>query len=260
MLGAVPILIWAIARWRVDGWRFLGRLVSYDIVGRATAGVEGHAEPVHYYLLVLLRHHYDWLAVTVLALVLAPAVARRAWRWLTADGEAHARLLVAGWMAATVVVPTLVPTRLAWYLTPFYPGAAVLTALAVHQAWQTLRVGGHRRRAGAVMALAVIATCVAEGRLAYRSLVMLDLDRSAQGLILAHQDTVDGARVFAATCPAPEAFLAAAAGGACVTAADAAAARRLARPGDLWIDAPAAIVPGFERLGVNRRASLHRVP
>lgn len=259
LLGAVPIVAWALARWRVDGWRFLGRLISYDIVSRGTLGIEGHTEPVHYYLLVLLRHHYDWLAVTVLTLVLAPAVAGRAWRWLTADGEAHARLLVAGWMVATVLVPTLVPTRLAWYLTPFYPGAAVLTALAVQQAWQTLRARGRRRRAGAVVALVVIATAVAEGRLAYRSFVMLDLDRSAQGLILAHRDLVRGAQLLAPSCPAPEAFLAAAVGGVCVIAADAATAQRLARPGDLWVDVPEAVVPGFERLGVNRRASLHRV-
>jgi 4-amino-4-deoxy-L-arabinose transferase-like glycosyltransferase len=260
VLGALPVGAWALARWRVDGWMFLGRLVTHDILTRASTGIEGHSEPLHYYVQVLLRHHYDWLTVTTVALAVAPVVWRRAWAWLTRDGDAHARLIVAGWLAGTVAVPTCVHTKLAWYLTPFYPGAAVLTAFAVHEAWQALRGAGHGGRARALAALTVSAVLVAEGRLVYRSVVMLDLDRSAQGLLLAHADTVRGARVFAAVCPYPEAFLARVAGGTCVATADAATARRAAVTGDLWLDGAAAEVPGLVVLGRNRRASLHRVP
>ncbi|HUU35921.1 MAG TPA: glycosyltransferase family 39 protein, partial [Vicinamibacterales bacterium] len=260
MIGTVPVALWAVARWRFDGWQFLGRLVSYDVIGRVTAGVEGHGEPLYYYLLVLMRHHYDWLAATVIALVLAPAAAAKGWRWLVRDGDLHARSLVCGWLVATAVVPTVVSTRLAWYLTPFYPGAAVLTALAVSHARHTLDAAGQRARATVVVGLAVAALLLAEGRLAYRSFVMLDLDRSAQGLIITHAHRLPGARVFAATCPQPEAFLTAAFGGACVAVPDLAAARRRARSGDLWLDTAAADVSGFESLGRNRRASLHRRP
>lgn len=260
VLGAVPVVVWAIARWQFDGWTFLGRLVAHDILSRATTGIEGHAEPLHYYVLMLLRHHYDWLTVTVAALALAPRVLRRVWTWLTRADDRHARLLVCGWFVATVVVPTLVPTKLAWYLTPFYPGAAVLTAAAIHEAWGQFRAAGHRGRALAIGALTVAAMLVAEGRLLYRSFVMLDLGRSAQGLLIAHADTVRGARVFATACPYPEAFLARAAGGWCVPVADVAAAQRAARAGDMWLDGAAVDVPGMVVLGRNRRASLHRVP
>lgn len=260
VVGAAPVVAWAISRWQFDGWTFLGRLVAHDILNRASTGIEGHAEPLHYYVQVLLRHHYDWLTVTVLALAVAPAVRGRARAWLTLDGDAHARLLVAGWLAGTVLVPTLVPTKLAWYLTPFYPGAAVLTAFAVHEAWRALDAGGHRRRARTLLALTAAAVLVVEGRLVYRSTVMLDLDRSAQGLLIAHAGAVGGARVFATSCPYPEAFLARVAGGTCVEVADAAAARAAAAPGDLWLDGAAADLPGLVALGRNRRASLHRVP
>lgn len=259
-LGAVPVVAWAIARWRFDGWAFLGRLVAHDILNRASTGIEGHAEPLHYYGLVLLRHHYDWLTVTVVALAVAPAVRRRAWTWLRGDGDGHARLLVAGWLAGTVLVPTLVPTKLAWYFTPFYPGAAVLTALAVHEAWRTLDTAGHRRRAQALVALTAAAVLVVEGRLVYRSTVMLDLDRSAQGLLIAHADAVRGGRVFATACPYPEAFLARVAGGTCVEVTDVTTARGAAVTGDLWLDGAAAELPGLVALGRNRRASLYRVP
>lgn len=260
VLGALPVVAWAIARWRVDGWAFLGRLVAYDIVHRATTGIEGHAEPLHYYVLVLLRHHYDWLTVTIVALAAAPMVLRRAWAWLTGDGDVHARLLVAGWFAGTVIVPTLVPTKLAWYLAPFYPGAAVLTAFAVREAWQGFRAAGQSGRAHALVALTVSAVLLVEARLIYRSTVMVDLDRSAQGLLVAHAEAVRGVRVFAAACPYPEAFLARLAGGTCVATADAATARRAAVTGDLWLDGAAADVPGLVVVGRNRRASLHRVP
>ncbi len=260
LLGALPVVAWAIARWQSDGWTFLTRLVAHDVLNRATTGIEGHAEPLHYYLLVLLRHHYDWLTVTVVALAVAPVVLRRAWAWMGRDADLHARLLVAGWLAGTVLVPTLVPTKLAWYLTPFYPGAAVLTGLAVHTAWQALREAGHRGRAHAVVAMTVAAVLVVEGRLVYRSVVMLDLDRSAQGLLIAHADLVRGARVFATACPYPEAFLARVAGGTCVPAADVATARRAAVAGDLWLDAATADVPGLAVIGRNRRTSLHRLP
>ena len=260
VLGALPVVAWAVARWQVDGWTFLGRLVAHDILNRASTGIEGHTEPLHYYVLVLLRHHYDWLTVTVVALALAPVVLRRAWAWLTHDGDVHARLLVSGWLAGTAIVPTLVPTRLAWYLTPLYPGAAVLTALAVYEGWRTLGAAGHRRRAHALVALVVAALLLVEGRLIYRSTVMLDLDRSAQGLLIAHADAVRGARVFATACPYPEAFLARVAGGTCLATATAATARRTAVTGDLWLDGATADVPGFVVLGRNRRASLHRVP
>lgn len=258
-LAAVPLALWAVARWRFDGWAFLGLLVSYDIVNRATVGVEGHGEPLHYYVEVLLRHHYEWLTVTVVALALAPTVAVRAWHWLADGNDGRLRGLVAAWLVATLVVPTLVPTKLAWYLTPFYPGAAVLTALAVHHAWQALRVAGARRRAQALVALVAVAALAAEGRMIYRSVALLDLDRSAQGLLLA-AGPLPGVRVFGVRCPYPEAFLAAAAGATCLIAADLDTFRRAARPGDLWLDGPEARLSGLEFLGRNRRASLHRQP
>ena len=260
VIGVAPVVAWAIARWQFDGWTFLTRLVAHDVLNRATTGIEGHAEPLHYYLLVLLRHHYDWLTVTVGALAVAPVVLQRGWVWLRRDADVHGRGLVAGWLVATVLVPTLVPTKLAWYLTPFYPGAAVLTALAVHTAWQALRDSGHRGRAHALVALTVAAVLVVEGRLVYRSVVVLDLNRSAQGLLIAHADAVRGVRVFATSCPYPEAFLTRVAAGTCVPAADVAAARRAAVAGDLWLDGATADVPGLAVIGRNRRASLHRLP
>lgn len=208
---------------------------------------------------MLLRHHFDWLVVAVVAVALSPSAIGQAWR-RASHGHPHALLLVAGWATATWIVPTVLPTRLAWYLVPFYPGAAVLTALAVQETWRHMREHGCPGRANALCALVVLAAGVAEGRMIHRSFARVDLGRSAQGLLITFGDAVRGGRVFATSCPSPETFLIAAAGGTCVVVPDADEARRQARPGDLWIDSAAAVVPDFTTLGRNQRASLHQQP
>jgi 4-amino-4-deoxy-L-arabinose transferase-like glycosyltransferase len=256
LAGGLLVAWWAVARYHVDGWRFLGRLVSYDMVGRATSGVEGHDEVWYYYALVLLRHHYEWLGVTVGALALAPSSLPRLRTWVQRpDAPSRLRLTVLAWVVATLVVPTIVPTRLAWYLNPFYPGAAVMTALAIRHAW----AAASRRWSRAMLAgLVVTGVLTAEGRMIYRSLAMIDLDRSAQGLLIDSGARLAGWRVFATQCPYPETYLAVAAGATCVVAAEAAAAARAALPGDYWIGPPDASLPDADRVAVNRAASLHR--
>lgn len=256
LAGAVPVAAWAAARHQVDGWQFLGRLVSYDIAARATEGIQGHDEVWYYYALVLLRHHYEWLAVTVAAVVMAPAGLRRLRAWARGpDLRVRQCLTAAAWIVGTAIVPTAVPTKLAWYLNPFYPGAALLTALAVRYAWASATRPWSR---AVLAALVVVAVLTAEGRMVYRSVVQVDLDRSAQGLLVDEAASLGGRRVFAAVCPHPEAYLAAAAGATCVVASDAEAAARTATAGDFWIGTPEASVPDADRLAANRGASLHR--
>lgn len=257
--GVLPVALWALARWQFDGWRFLGPMVDYDIVQRATTAIQGHDETWHFYVDVLLRHHYDWLVLTGAAVLLAPKALRQAWQRVS-NAHPDGALLIGAWAVATWLVPTLLPTKLAWYLTPFYPGAAVVTALAVHDGWRQMRDERQHRRAAAFAALVVLAVGVAEGRMIYRSVARIDLHRSPQGLLLAFGDAVRGARVFAAGCPSPEAFLIDAAGGTCVAVANVDDAGLQARPGDLWVDTAPAVAPGFTLLGRNREASLHRRP
>lgn len=258
-IAAVPVVAWAAARWQVDGDALFRQMLGYDLAARATSQLDGHEEPWWFYARLLGRHWYDWLTVVAVAVVAAADGPRRlvdAWRALPASRRA----LVATWFATTFVLPTVVPTRLAWYLNPFYPGAAVVAALAIAHAWQALRGRGHRERAYALAALVGLAVVVAVARMGYRSHEKLDVNRSPQGLLLAVGAGLDGHRVYMAGCPRPEAFLAAAAGASCVSVPDVAAFRQASAPGDFWIDRAGVTVPDLTLLGVNRRASLHRRP
>lgn len=255
VLFAVPVLAWADARWQFDGWRFFARMIDYDTLGRAGSALEGHAEPPWYYLDILQRHHYDWLVVGLAAVLAAPSgfAALRGW----IHDRPASRGLFAAWLTAALLLPTVVPTKLAWYLNPLYPLMAVAIAAAVSHAWTSLRAHGHLARARALTVLVVVALGVAEGKLAWTSFTKLDLDRSAQGLLIGHAELIRGRRVFARTCPRPEWFLARAAGSRCLVARDIELYLAVSDPKDLWLDAPGSVNPALTAVVGNRRAALY---
>lgn len=259
LAAAVAVAAWAIARWRADGWALFDHMLVYDVAARGSRTIEGHVEPWWFYGRVLTRYWYDWLSAALLVVALVPSVATRAWRTARDLTATPAAWLVGGWLVATVLVPTAVPTRLAWYLHPFYPGAAVLVALAVRAAWQIAGEHGGGWRHLAIAGLLVLAVGVAEGRLIYRTR-RLDMHHSPQGLIVAHAPALAGHRVFATRCPYPEAFLAAVAHSTCTVVDDVEAFGRASAPGDFWLDHRDVLPAGLERVDANRRASLHRRP
>ncbi len=231
---AAPVGVWAYARWQFDGWRFFALMIDFDTLDRARTALDGHAEAPWYYLDILQRHHYDWLVVGLAAMLAAPSALAALRRWM-ADHPAS-KGLFAAWLTAGFLLPTLVATKLAWYINPVYPLMAVAIAAAVSHAATSCQVHGHAARAGALAALLVVALGVAEGKLAWQSYRQLDLGRSAQGLLVEHAERLRGTRVFARRCPRPEAFLARAVGARCVIAADPEVFLREAEASDVWID------------------------
>ena len=166
-LCLLPIGAWVAARYQVDGWTFLGRLFWYDFVARSTTNIEDHPGSVFYYLDVLQRHHYDWLVAGGLAWLLFP-VARDRFSALNRSLRSGGGpvCLLASWGIVAFVIPTVMTTKLAWYLHPFYPLFAVMVGSILANAWAASRVPGvsRRRRAGLV-AVVVLAAGVAESRL-----------------------------------------------------------------------------------------------
>jgi 4-amino-4-deoxy-L-arabinose transferase-like glycosyltransferase len=219
LLFAAPVAAWTAARWRFDGTAFLGRMIGYDIVTRIGQPIDEHAGSALFYLNVLQRHQYEWLVVAAAALALAWPGLAAARRWIAGSAEARATAIVfAAWTAATIVVPSMIATKTQWYLNPFYPLFAILVALAIGHALDTLRHAGRSTAARVLATLVAAAVIVAEGKMAWRSFGQVDLGRSPQQLLIRQAPRLSGARVFAETCPYPEAFLARAAGAICVPA------------------------------------------
>lgn len=206
----IPIATWAIARYRFDGYRFLFPLVTYDFVTRASTSIEGHDTSVFFYLDILQKYHYEWLLASVGSLWLM-----RPWQQReTAPMDSGLRALLLTWGAVTLLVPTLMQTRLAWYLNPFYPLFALAVGMLFTRSLANWHAVSVRSRWGWV-AICVLALGLAEGKLLYTSLARRSLSRSNQALLFAERGRFQGRRVFVLENPRSARFV-----GEAITGAD----------------------------------------
>lgn len=204
---AIPVGAWVLARWQLDGTAFLERMVHYDLVARSSRALEGHTGSPLYYLNVLQKDQYDWLLAAVVALILVPPSRQRLRALFRTPAPArYFAVLGAAWLGATLLIPTVMRTKVAWYLNPFFPVFALLVAFAVVHA---LSQGGARlaRRQKLVAALVLLAFAVAEGKLVFYSYNMRHLRTSAQGLLLDAKAQLEGRRVFRDRWPASGLFV-----------------------------------------------------
>ena len=134
VLTVLPIGSWAWARWRLDGWQFLGPMFHYDFVARSATPLEGHAGSLLYYPNNLQKDHYVWLIAAVVAIVLFPLSRDRFRRlWSELSGNAYAQTIAGAWVGVTVLIPTMMQTKVAWYLNPFYPIFALMVGRILAQ-------------------------------------------------------------------------------------------------------------------------------
>jgi 4-amino-4-deoxy-L-arabinose transferase-like glycosyltransferase len=198
LLFVIPAGAWAIARWRIDGWRFFDLMLNYDFVARSLTVIEDHPGGPLYYLNILQKHHYDWLLAGTAALLLSPIP----WRQLRErvvpfwQGDEGLGVLMGSWAGVTLLVPTVMRTKLPWYLNPFYPvfalGIAWLLVKGLSIDWH-----GQFRRRGLILA-GVIVLCfgVAEGKMIWYSYAYRDIGDSAQDMLLKERKRLKDRRVF----------------------------------------------------------------
>jgi 4-amino-4-deoxy-L-arabinose transferase-like glycosyltransferase len=122
LLAAIPIGAWGYARWRLDGFEFIGRMFHYDFVARAATPLEGHTGSLLYYPNNLQKDHYLWLIAVAVAIFLFP-ISRDRLRRLSGElrGNPYGQAVAGAWLGVTVLIPTMMQTKVAWYLNPFYP-------------------------------------------------------------------------------------------------------------------------------------------
>ena len=240
LLFLSPIVAWAVARYRVDGFRFLERLFNYDFVARSLEPLDGHAGGPFYYLNILVKHQYDWLLAVIAAIVITPGIVGRArlaparWR---ADREWSA--LLAAWAGGTLLIPTLMATKTPWYLNTFYPLFALGAAQLLVHAFQELSRAPARTRLIALSAIVVVACGVAEAKQWVYSVRYRDLSVSAQGLLLAEGDRLAGRRVYRDRLDRSATFVAGLVGVELLFSTNAAESSHTARRGDfLLISSP----------------------
>jgi len=189
LLFAAPVAAWGLARWRIDEWRFFERMVNYDFLARSFTVIEGHPGTPLYYLNILQKHHYDWLLAGGVALLLFPVPWRQLREWMRSDNG----VLVVAWAAITFFIPTIMRTKLAWYLNPFYPVFALAIGRLVVRGFTQ---PGSDARHAILAAVVGLSFGVAEAKLIWYSYHQRDVTDSVQGILLDHQEQLKGRRIF----------------------------------------------------------------
>jgi len=132
LLMGVPPLIWAIARYQVDGLAFFQHMIGYDLLKRSQQAIEGHPESNLHYLEPIFFKTLPWsllLFFVVPFLGFGISLKRKEKLW-----EIHARHSGFGpslfwiWLIVPLFVAFLVKTKSDWYLNPFYPPLAIFIA------------------------------------------------------------------------------------------------------------------------------------
>jgi 4-amino-4-deoxy-L-arabinose transferase-like glycosyltransferase len=226
---------WAVARWRLDGWQFFVAMFFHDFADRVSMVLEGHKGEPWYYLYFLQKHHYDWLMAALVALVCLPERWTRL-RALVSGPDRFLPVLIAAWFTGSFLLPTAVATKLGWYLNPFYPLFGLAVAWLIVEAWQA--TAASPRRTAVLATSCAVAFGVAEGKLAWHSYRLLDIDRSAQSLFLANGGAIAGRQIYATGWPHADRFVVRTVGGRCVTVAGIEAFLSASHADDLWLGPP----------------------
>jgi 4-amino-4-deoxy-L-arabinose transferase-like glycosyltransferase len=260
ILFVVPVGAWAVARWRVDQWKFFDKLFNYDLVARTLTVIEEHPGSPLYYFDILQKNQYDWLVAGVVALMVFPIPWQRVRErvgpfWHGDDGLG---VLVGSWAAITFLIPTVMRTKLPWYLNPFYPVFALGIAWILVRGLSRARNGSSGRRQAILVSAIVTALGVAEGKLLWYSFHYRDVNDSTQGLLLQEKARLGNHRVFQAHWDRAEIFIASGVVGAeRGSAADVETFWRESRPGDCLISARRLSDPRLVPVRSVRRQALY---
>ena len=211
-----------------------------------------------------MKMSFRFLALLgAVALVLFPIPWRRVrhrllllWR-----GDAGPGVLLCSWAGVTILIPTLMRTKVPWYLNPFYPvfalGIAWILARGLSQDWS-----GSSGRRQALLGVAIVAALsVAEGKLLWYHSHYRSVNDSTQGLLLQEERRVRHHRVFQARWNRAEIFVVSG-----VLGAERGSAARVetfwreSRPGDCLISGRHVSDPGLVLVRRGRHNALYCRP
>jgi len=139
--------------WRTDG-EFL-RVFFWDHnLGRAAQTMEGHSGGPWFYPVAILVGFFPWSVFA--APVIADVVARirRSASWATGY------VFAVCWIGVYVALFSVAQTKLPSYVTPCYPGLALLTACFIRHWTRGIAAGWRRWPAGAIVTLGLVGLAI----------------------------------------------------------------------------------------------------
>jgi len=131
MLAAVIILPWYLAMTLTFGPSFLDTHFRYHIITRAVSPIEGNGEPLWFFLGIIANPQmYPVFPLAALSLIL----------WFKMFGKLSGVERYTGFVVMTLlIIPSLMRTKLSWYILPLYPFMAILTGMMISKVWKPFR-------------------------------------------------------------------------------------------------------------------------
>lgn len=207
MFAAIPIAVWAVARWRADGSLFFEKMFFQDFIDLSLKTSADQGGTPLFYLNVLMKHQYDWLVPVIAVGLLYPPPSWRLFAQRLAFWRARDEYVVVlgWWTALAFIVPSIMQTKAAWYINPFYPTFALAVGALLQ--YGSSHVAGPRDRRLLVTAAIVMAAVVAEAKMFWYSDQYRALDRTTQGVLIAEAGRLKGARVYNTSWDLAELFV-----------------------------------------------------
>lgn len=115
----LPWYLWMVSQFHLP---FLASHFSYHMAARVQLPLEGHEKTIWYYAQILSERRFflswEWLVGSIIVIIQ---------HRLLKDSKIKFSLYMT---IATFIIPTIVSTKLAWYILPFYPFAALVIGCA----------------------------------------------------------------------------------------------------------------------------------
>jgi 4-amino-4-deoxy-L-arabinose transferase-like glycosyltransferase len=137
-----PIVCWASVRLMLDGPEFLQRMVTYDLLHRASETIESASPHPFYYFSFLGDRFAPWAEILVMGSIVLLITRMGKDRPLPVlPAEKKFATLLAWWSLLPLIILSLASTRYHWYIIPILPALALATAFVMLQLFRIT----HRR-------------------------------------------------------------------------------------------------------------------
>ncbi len=120
IISAIPILIWALFRYRFDGFEFFKLMFEYDLLNRSSNSIEGHNEIFIFYLLILLASAPGLLIFLTLYIIKKFKLKEKV------NYEIRAYLIT---FFIIFIMYTIAKSKLVWYIYPAFIPLVMISSI-----------------------------------------------------------------------------------------------------------------------------------
>jgi 4-amino-4-deoxy-L-arabinose transferase-like glycosyltransferase len=119
----IPIFVWMGLRYRFDGTKFLGKMITYDVLARSTSTIEGQKGSIAYYLIYSISYNFHW--VLYMAIILSVYFITNKFKFDFKNNK-FLKFSIIIWAVVPFILFSLSTSKLVWYINTIYPAVSIL--------------------------------------------------------------------------------------------------------------------------------------